>query len=629
LDLRFQALSGRDRSSRLSGYALAVLTVALTCAAELALLPVLDGRSSFVLLTIPVLVSAFYAGRGPGIVAVLLSAACGLTLFLRDGTLSLAEAVRLAVFGLVSVGIILFGEQATRARRAAIEMGARADAAARRAALFAEELNLLVEGAIDYAIFKVDPAGLVTIWNRGAERIFGWSEEEVVGRSSAIFFPTEEQAAGKPEDDLAQARAEGRLAAERWQVRKDGTEFLAELTVTSLRDAEGTLRGYAEVLRDITDRRASARGVERRERHLKSILDTVPDAMIVIDQRGLILSFSAAAQDLFGYREEELIGRNVSLLMPSPDRERHDSYLYRYLKTGERKIIGIGRVVTGLRNDGSSFPVELKVGEALSEGQQIFTGFLRDLTDQQRTEARVTELQSELVHVSRLSAMGTMATTLAHELNQPLTAIANYAEAAEPIIDSDAKADRALLREIFQEMAGQTMRAGGIVRRLREFIARGEIEKRVENLPELIEEAAALALIGARERGVTARIDLDPEATPVLADRVQIQQVLINLIRNAIEAMEESEVRQLRVASTIDEQGMIRVSVSDTGPGISSIVAGQLFQAFVSTKDSGMGLGLSICRTIVEAHGGRIRADASAEGGAEFHFTLPMAQQEG
>jgi two-component system, LuxR family, sensor kinase FixL len=627
LDLSFQALSGRDRPSRLSGYGLAVAVVALTCGLQLVLLPLLGGQS-FLLLTLPVLVSAFYAGRGPAALAAALSAALGLTLSLADRMLSPAEAVRLLIFGLISGAIILFGQQAIRARRATIDIRARADAEARHAALCSEELNLLAESAIDYAIFMVDPAGDVTIWNNGAERIFGWSEAEAVGRPGAAFFPVEEAGVDTPRKDLDEALARGRLSVERWQLRRDGTEFLAEVTVTPLRDSAGTLRGYAKVLRDITDRYASERAVERRERHLQSILDTVPDAMIVIDQRGLVLSFSAAAQRMFGYAEEELIGRNVSQLMPSPDRERHNSYLYRYHKTGERKIIGIGRIVTGLRKDGRSFPMELKVGEALSEGQQIFTGFVRDLTDKHRTEARVNELQSELVHVSRLSAMGTMATTLAHELNQPLTAIANYAEAAGPIVGSDSEEDHALLKEIFREMSGQAMRAGGIVRRLREFIARGDIEKRVESLPELVEEAAALALIGARERGITAQIDLDPAATPVLVDRVQIQQVLINLIRNAVEAMEESEVRQLRIVSAVAEGEMIRVSVCDTGPGIAGNIAGQLFQAFVSTKSSGMGLGLSICRTIVEAHGGRIRAGSSEEGGAEFHFTLPMAKQE-
>ncbi|MGE5722581.1 MAG: sensor histidine kinase, partial [Sphingomonadales bacterium] len=188
--------------------------------------------------------------------------------------------------------------------------------------------------------------------------------------------------------------------------------------------------------------------------------------------------------------------------------------------------------------------------------------------------------------------------------------------------------DKELVREILQDMTAQAMRAGAIVRRLREFIARGDVDKRIEDLPALIREAAALALVGARERGVTAHLQLDPDATPVLVDRVQIQQVLINLIRNAVEAMDGSELRELVISSTLQDPETARVSVRDSGPGIAPEIADQLFQAFVSTKGSGMGLGLSICQTIIEAHGGRIKAQPAEGGGTEFLFTLPRAHPE-
>ena len=224
--------------------------------------------------------------------------------------------------------------------------------------------------------------------------------------------------------------------------------------------------------------------------------------------------------------------------------------------------------------------------------------------------------------------MGTMASTLAHELNQPLTAITNYAEAAGPLITSEKPQEREIVQEIFQDMAAQAMRAGGIVRRLREFISRGEVEKRVEDVPRMINEAAALALVGARERGVAASFEIDAEATPILADKVQSQQVLINLIRNAVEAMDGSPVRELVIASRLREDGRVVISVADSGPGIAPAIAEQLFHAFVSTKGSGMGLGLSICRTIVEAHGGRIRSVASEMGGAKFEIMLPRPPME-
>jgi two-component system sensor kinase FixL len=500
-----------------------------------------------------------------------------------------------------------------------------AEMEAERATAAGEELRLLLEGATRYAIFMIDDGGLVTTWNGGAERIFGWRAEEIVGQSFARFYPPDDVQAGRPAADLERSRSGGRASEETWRVRRDGSEFLADIMLSPLLRLDGTARGYAQVVQDVTERRAAERALERRERHLQSILATVPDAMVVIDEHGIMISFSAAAERLFGYREEDVLGRNVSLLMPSPDRDRHDHYMQRYLETGVARIIGTGRIVTGLRADGSTFPMKLSVGEALTDEQRLFTGFVQDLTERKDFEARLEQMKSELIHVSRLSAMGTMASTLAHELNQPLTAIANYAEAAETVLDSPDAEDRAMLREIFADMAAQSLRAGSIVRRLRDFVSRGETAKTVEDLPKLINEASALALVGSRERGITAQFAYDPDAGPVLVDRVQIQQVLINLMRNAMEAMDASPERRLSIATAVIDAETVQVSVADTGPGIPPEIEERLFEAFASTKSSGMGLGLSICRTIVEAHGGRIRARASEGGGTEFQFTLVRA----
>ncbi|WP_454884214.1 PAS domain-containing sensor histidine kinase [Sphingomonas oryzagri] len=496
------------------------------------------------------------------------------------------------------------------------------------ASVLAEELDLLIDGGQGQAIYMLDPEGRVTIWNKGAERLKGWTEEEVVGRPGAIFYPDEAIAAGKPQADLDRARRERRFEEEDWRVRKDGSEFLASVSLTALHDEAGALRGFAKYVSDITDRRAAEQALRSSESHLRSILSTVPDAMIVIDEKGLILSFSAAAERLFGYSEEEIRGANVSRLMPSPDRERHDAYIERYLATGERRIIGIGRVVFAQRRDGTTFPMELSIGEAFGEDRRLFTGFIRDLTERRQTEERLEDIQSELIHVSRISAMGTMASTLAHELNQPITAVANYVEAVRDLLAEPDMGDMPMIREALDDAAKESMRAGHIVRRLRDFVARGESDKTVEKLPALINEAAVLGLIGAQEKGVQPRFDLDPYATPVLVDRVQIQQVLINLIRNAIEAMTPSARKELVVTSQGDDRDMVRVTVSDTGPGVDPKVAEQLFTAFVSTKSEGMGLGLSICRTIVEANGGRIWMEPRPDGGAHFHFTVPRAHME-
>jgi len=358
------------------------------------------------------------------------------------------------------------------------------------------------------------------------------------------------------------------------------------------------------------------------EAHVRSILSTVPDAMIVIDERGSILSFSSTAETMFGYAESEIAGENVSILMPSPDRERHDGYLGRYMRTGERRIIGIGRVTTARRRDGATFPIELSIGEARTPDGRVFTGFIRDLTDRQKTERRLQDLQGELTHVSRVSAMGTLAAALAHELNQPLTAIANYMEAARDLLDAPDAAAIAMVREALDEAAMQSVRAGQIVRRLREFIARGEAEKQIESLRKLVTEANALALVGAGEQGIEVHVALDPAADRVLVDRIQVQQVLLNLIRNAIEAMHDAPVRRLEISSRAEGESLVHMVVADSGSGLDPAVAERLFEPFLSTKDAGMGLGLSICRTIIEAQGGRIWAEPSPFGGTAFHFTL-------
>ena len=376
------------------------------------------------------------------------------------------------------------------------------------------------------------------------------------------------------------------------------------------------------------DRVTGASSVSMRdsETHLRSILATIPDAMVVIDETGHILSFSAAAERMFGYTEEEVLGENVSMLMPSPDRERHDSYLENYRGTGERKIIGIGRVTTARHRDGYTFPIELSVGEAWLDERRIFTGFIHDITQRQKVERRLQDLQSELAHVGRVSEMASFASSLAHELNQPLTAIANYCEAARDLLDNGS--DRETLdtvQEALDEASKESVRAGQIVRRLRNFISRGETEQRVESLGRLITEANALALVGSREHGIEVQVQLDPDADLVFVDRIQIQQVLTNLIRNAIDAMIDSSQKSLIIRTAAEPQDYVTVTVEDTGPGISESVVAELFQPFVTSKSAGMGIGLSICRTIVESHGGRIWFEERPGGGTAFHFTLPSA----
>ncbi|MDE2580931.1 MAG: PAS domain S-box protein [Rhodospirillales bacterium] len=375
----------------------------------------------------------------------------------------------------------------------------------------------------------------------------------------------------------------------------------------------------------MTDRLAAyALSAGERATLLRSILDTIPDAMVVIDQAGRIEQFSRAAERQFGWTEAELLGRNVSMLMPSPYREQHDGYLRRYQETGERRIIGIGRVVVGLRKDGSTFPMELAVGEARVGKRSVFTGFIRDLTETQQSRARMQELQQRLAQVTRLRAMGQMAAALAHELNQPLTAIASYLAAADRMLGGPVhKPERA--REALALARAQTQRAGEIIRRLRRFVAGGESVLSPQSLTPLVEEACALALVGARDAGVHAHLALPPDLPQVLADPAQLQQVLLNLIRNGVEAMADSPPREL-VVSAVRQEGMLRIDVSDSGPGVPAGVVAQLFQPFVTSKPEGMGIGLAICRGIIESHGGRLwMAERPEGGGTVFSFTLKVA----
>jgi two-component system sensor kinase FixL len=479
----------------------------------------------------------------------------------------------------------------------------------------------------DDAIIAKTLDGIITDWNAGAAKIFGYDASEIIGQPIAVLLPPERTA----EETIILERLKRGEKIDHFvtqRLRQDGSLIDVSVTISPLRNRAGQLVGASKVARDITAARRSVAALEEREAHLRSVLDTVPDAMIVIDPQGIVQSFSAAATRLFGYLPDEVIGHNVSMLMPAPYQEQHDGYLQRYQRTGERRIIGIGRIVVGRHKNGSTFPVELSVGEVRSANRRFFTGFLRDLTEKHQSQQRIQELQAELIHVSRFTALGEMASTLAHELNQPLSAVANYLKGGRRLLANADDNAVALASEAMERATEQALRAGQIIRRLRDFVARGESERHDENLVKLIEEASALALVGIKEAELRVTYNLDPAAELVFVDRIQIQQVLLNLIRNAVEAMRESPRHELVVATQLADEEMIEISVTDTGPGIAPEIAKQLFQPFVTTKRQGMGVGLSISRTIIEAHGGRLWVEPNPGGGTVFRFTLKSVNRE-
>jgi two-component system, LuxR family, sensor kinase FixL len=357
------------------------------------------------------------------------------------------------------------------------------------------------------------------------------------------------------------------------------------------------------------------------EARLRAVFDTAIDGMVVIDASGTVQLFSAACERIFGYAAPEVVGNNVKMLMPSPYHEQHDGYLAAYLRTGKAKIIGIGREVVGRRKDGSNFPMNLAVGEGRDADGRFFVAAIRDLSTRRELERKLDLAQREVIHMSRVSDMAVLASTLAHELNQPLAAIGNYMAAARRLLATGATENASGL---LQKAGGEVTRAGQIIRRLRDFLSGSQAGRTAERVAVLVEEAISLALVGPAAADIQVRIELAPDLPPLEVDRIQIQQVLYNLLRNAVEAVEGCARREIAVSARRIEN-MIEIAVADSGPGLAPNIAERLFQPFVTSKAKGMGIGLSICRNIVEAHGGSIAADGDWRGGARFLLTLPAA----
>ena len=357
---------------------------------------------------------------------------------------------------------------------------------------------------------------------------------------------------------------------------------------------------------------------------LRRVIDAALDGMVVIDSSGTVLLYNAACERLFGYCAQEVLGNNVKMLMMPPDRRDHDTYIRNYLRTGAARVIGIGRDVTGRRKDGSAVPLRLSVGELRHEDDApLFIGTLHDLTEALRARARIEELQSELMQVARASAVGEMGSALAHELTQPLSAASWFVEASAALIDQGDGTVPAKARGYMDQAVAQTLRAGAVVRLMREFTGRGDTERSVEDINAVVEEICELATLGTATGGIDLALRLGADLPPVFIDHVQIQQVVLNLVRNSIDALSGCETGAITLA-TVPAGDMVEVVVRDNGPGLPPDVRDRVFEPFVSTKLDGIGIGLSLCRTIVEAHGGRIVVDAGGECGTAIRFSVPV-----
>jgi two-component system sensor kinase FixL len=424
--------------------------------------------------------------------------------------------------------------------------------------------------------------------------------------------------------DRAVADGLDRFAFQYHFLSPTGPSRIIEGNSRCLYDDRGNLIRTIGSIVDVTQR--SRREAEMR---LESIMKTVPDATIVIDEHGIMKNFSPAAEAMFGHPAASMIGRNVKILMPDGLASRHDLAITDYLRTGDRKVIGKTRELTACRADGSLFPIELNVGEAIIGDERIFTGIIRDVSRRLFEEQRLSELSAELAHISRQRAMSELAADLAHELNQPLSATANFIAAARMLIEQGASGDR--VAELLHMAEGQTQRSGDIIRRLRDFLAKRDVEMRPESLEHVIREAVALVFFGSGREEIELSCDLDPTCDTIFADRVQIQQVLVNLLRNAVEALRSlptGHPRRIVITSQPREDDMVELAIEDTGPGIPDALTEQLYARFSTTKSgAAMGIGLSISRRIVEAHGGALTAKNRPEGGAAFCFILPVYKE--
>jgi two-component system, LuxR family, sensor kinase FixL len=361
----------------------------------------------------------------------------------------------------------------------------------------------------------------------------------------------------------------------------------------------------------------------------QALLDAAVDAIVVIDERGHVLTFNRAAERMFGYTAADVAGRNVSMLMGEPYHSEHDGYMARYLATGEAHIIGKGREVEGRRANGETFPVSLAVGEAAGSGKRRFVGIIRDLSAQRAAEQRTRSLEHRLAHVGRFNLMGEMAAGIAHEINQPLAAIATYAQAAKRVLQRD-DSRLSVLMDIHGKIDDQARRAGQVIENLRKLIRRQEIETQSLDVNSVVADVMSLIEADARSEGIAVHLRTEAGLPKVRADAVQLQQVLLNLTRNSVDAMRDglAKERGIGIATGRSERGGVRIAVTDHGHGVSLQLGDDIFHPFVTTKRDGLGVGLAISKTIVESYGGSLSYADNPVGGAIFSIELPAQPQE-
>jgi two-component system sensor kinase FixL len=487
-------------------------------------------------------------------------------------------------------------------------------------------LASIVESSHD-AIIGVDLKGLVTAWNAAAERVFGYRPDEIVGRPVAMLFPPSRH---DSESQLIQRVAGGEtLTHYRTQrVRKDGAVLDVSLTLSPIRDADGIIIGASKIVDDVTEQMLKERHMRRLEAHrdyLADLVESSNDAIVAGTLDGRIASWNKAAEKMFGYTAGEVVGLSLSVLSP-PDRRQEAEDIFQRLMGGGGAI---HYEATLLKKDGTPMLAAVAASLVHTRSGEIrgTSAIMRDITEERAAEERLKSLQAELIHLSRWNTMGMMASTLAHELNQPLTAAVNYVRAARRLMDGE-KPELVRIGEFLDKAVAETKLAGGIIRSLRDFIDKRETPRAAEDLNQVVGEAISLSGVTASDSTTTLKTRLASSLPRLLMDKIQIEQVLLNLIRNAMDVMRDQDERELTIQTALGESGFVLVSVTDNGPGIAPEIASQLFQPFITTKEKGMGVGLTICQSIIEGHGGRIWAEENKPAGTAFRFLLPMEEAQ-
>lgn len=478
------------------------------------------------------------------------------------------------------------------------------DDAVEKLTLSEERFRLLVEGVQDYAIYILDPNGLVTTWNTGAERIKGYKSEEIIGKNFSCFFPPEDIEAGKPSQVLAVAAAAGQYAAESLRVRKDGSKFWANVLVTALRDTAGHLYGYSKIVRDISARRAE-------EQKFRSLLESAPDAMVIVNDEGRIALINSQTEKLFGYDREELIGKPVEILIPPRFRARHVEHRTAYSQNPRLRPMGAGMELYALRKDGTEFPVEISLSPIRTDQGKLVTGAIRDVTERREIEARLREKE-------RLATLGTTAAVFAHEIANPLNGLATALEIAKSVLDRSNSQDP-LIYDSIETAHREIQRLNSLLKDYRSFARPQRLNIEPVDLRQIGQEALATVTRGHIASGVTLELQFAKDLARIRVDKEKMKQVILNLGKNAIEAMPNGGTLTCKCYRFHDS---IVLEISDTGVGIPE--GEDIFQLFRTTKPDGTGLGLPVVQQIVSEHRGTIEYESTPRRGTTFKVSLPL-----